>query len=393
MQKKLIALAIAGLSSAAFAQSNVTIYGVMDASFESVSATGATAANSDYGSRARVTSNSSYIGFKGSEGLGNGLAVAWQIENGLYADNAGTSAWNNRDTYIGLAGGFGTVAMGNVTGPTRALGAKFDVNDGATGIGANSGLLGKGALFGSGASAFDQRITNAIAYISPNLSGFSGVLGYSTGLSSAFNAINGTVPSGRESSAAGSVRGNTAWTLGLNYEGGPIYVGYAYTVVNTTNSGVAAADGLLGAFQKAKDNRAGVQYNFGQGTIGLLWDRPTYTTSGANGVDLTTNIYFIPVVFNVGSGKIFGQYGHAGTVSNTAGNNASKMFEIGYQYNLSKRTSVRALYSVISNDAAASNDFLYGVSSGGNSTATGSAAGVSAGVDPKGVAFAVRHTF
>ena len=41
MQKKIIALAIAGLAStAAFAQTNVTIYGVADATFDSVKATG-----------------------------------------------------------------------------------------------------------------------------------------------------------------------------------------------------------------------------------------------------------------------------------------------------------------------------------------------------------------
>ena len=43
----------------------------------------------------------------------------------------------------GLAGGFGTVVLGNLTGPTRALGGAVDVNVGATGIGANSALLGK----------------------------------------------------------------------------------------------------------------------------------------------------------------------------------------------------------------------------------------------------------
>ena len=192
--------------------------------------------------------------------------------------------WNNRDTYVGLATPFGTVAMGNVTVPTRALGAKFDVNAGGTGIGANTALLGKlggTAVDGSGASAFDQRITNAIAYISPNFSGFSGVIGYSTGVT---NTILGIGLSGKENAGAGNdAKGNTAWTLGLNYENGPFYVGYAYTEVSTTNSGVAAADGLLGVFQKAADNRLGVLWNFGQGTVGLLYDAPEYTLSGSGG--------------------------------------------------------------------------------------------------------------
>jgi predicted porin len=416
MQKKLIALAIAGLSGAAFAQSNVTIYGVMDATFDSVSATSATVANKDFNSRSRVSANSSYIGFKGVESLGNGLAVAFQIENGLQNDNAGAGTWNNRDTYVGLAGGFGTVAMGNVTGPTRALGAKFDVNAGGTGIGANTALLGKGLLQGAGASAFDQRITNALVYLSPNMGGFSGAIGYSTGLvntvavgadSPVGTILNATglVPggavaaaplSGQETSAGvGSAKGNTAVTLGLNYEGGPFYVGYAYTQVKTTNSGAAGADGLLGVLQKATDNRLGAMYNFGAGTVGLLWDRPVYTANnnalwGASaGKDFKQTVWFLPVTFNIGAGKIIAQYGHANSVTDLA-DTGSKQFVLGYEYNMSKRTVLKAVYSAVSNDKNAANDFLYGVSQA-NSTATNLS--LSSGADPHGVSFGIRHSF
>ena len=61
MQKKIIALAIAGLAStAAFAQTNVTIYGVADATFDSVKATGSSDGSAaDFKNRNRVTSNSS----------------------------------------------------------------------------------------------------------------------------------------------------------------------------------------------------------------------------------------------------------------------------------------------------------------------------------------------
>jgi predicted porin len=361
----------------------------MDATMDNISSTGATSAT-DFGSRTRINSNSSYIGFKGVEPLGNGLAAAFQIESGLQSENGGVpaaGAWNNRDTYVGLAGGFGTVVFGNVTGPTRALGAKFDVNSGATGIGANTGLLGKGALatlgLGGGASPFDQRISNGLAYLSPNLNGFSGVLAYSTGFT------NGGTFAGKQDSAAGSVKGNTAWTLGLNYEAGPIYVGYAYTVVNTTNSGATAADGLLGALQKAQDNRLGVMYKFGQGTVGLLWDQPKYTTVGAASTDLKASIWMLPVTFNVGAGKIIAQYGKAGNVSGTS-NTGAKQFELGYEYSLSKRTTLKALWSQISNDSGAGYDFLYPVAKA-NSTATQAGAGL--GADPRGFSLGIRHSF
>ncbi|HPI59343.1 porin, partial [Zoogloea sp.] len=141
MQKKLIALAVAGLASTgAFAQANVTVYGVADASFDVVKISGD--ANNELGNTTRVSTNSSLLGFKGAEALGNGLTAVFQFESAVGFDNAGALG-ANRDSYVGLAGGFGTVVLGNLTGPTRALGAAVDVNSGATGIGANAALLGK----------------------------------------------------------------------------------------------------------------------------------------------------------------------------------------------------------------------------------------------------------
>jgi predicted porin len=431
MQKKLIALAIAGLSGAAFAQSNVTIYGVMDATYDNVSATGASVSNAGAAvaslpGRGRTTFNSSYIGFKGVESLGNGLAVAFQIEQGLSEQAstgsfgtfgaAGTGAWATRDSYVGLAGGFGTIAFGNLTGPTRALGAALDVNAGATGIGANTALLGK-LGGGSGAGYFDQRIANAIAYISPTMGGFSGVLGYLP------NENRGTDNAGGVTNGQANMH---AWTAGLTYANGPVYVGLAYTTVkddnaNSTGSGFAPATYLANAgvaagalltnatpIQKYDNTRLGGKYDFGMGTVGLLWDRSKATVGGFNGATAQQTVWYLPVTFNVGSGKIIAAYGKSNNVTGTlvdtyntvgacsAGTScdyASKQFTLGYEYSMSKRTTIKAVWSQITNSKDAGNDFLYGVSAP-NSTATGaSAAGVAAGADPRGLSIGLRHSF
>ena len=167
MQKKLIALAVAGLAStAAFAQTNVVVYGVADGTFDYVWQSGSklqsqsesatfnnagvlTGSTSSISRQdndvdaTRVSANSSYIGFKGSEDLGNGLKALFQYEMTVRFD-AGTGPTADRDSFVGLShANAGTVVLGNLTGPTRALGAALDVNPGATGIGANSGLIGK----------------------------------------------------------------------------------------------------------------------------------------------------------------------------------------------------------------------------------------------------------
>ena len=389
MQKKIIALAVAALaSSAAFAQTNVTIYGVADATFDSVKATDSTAgAASDFNNRNRVTANSSYIGFKGVEDLGNGLKAVFQFENGLNTENGAAGVWNNRDSFVGLSGGFGTVVAGNLTGPTRALGAKFDVNTGATGIGANTALLGK-LGGGSGAGAFDQRINNAIAYVSPTVAGFNAVVGYSTGLTNAYGA--GTLVGHENMTADNTKQGNHAYTLGLNYAVAGFDAGYAYTAVKAAGNGSSANDGLADGYRKLDNHRAGVMYKAAFGQVGILFDRARLDLT--SGDDLHQNVWYLSGKFNVGNGAVLAQWGHAGDVK---GNNTDKEganhYVLGYEHNLSKRTVLKAVYSRIANKDNANYDYLYGVGAA-NSTATGAGA-VADGSAVSGVSFGVRHSF
>ena len=64
----------------------------------------------DYGSR---------IGFKGHEHLGNNLNAIWQVEQNT-SIAGGNSGFANRESFIGLEGGFGKVRAGNLnTTPER----------------------------------------------------------------------------------------------------------------------------------------------------------------------------------------------------------------------------------------------------------------------------------
>ncbi|HET7776614.1 MAG TPA: porin, partial [Azospira sp.] len=260
MQKKLIALAVAGLAStAAFAQSNVTVYGVADATFDVVKSS--SAGGAELGSMTRVSTNSSYLGFKGVEDLGNGLKAVFQFESGVSFDT-NTALSTGRDSYAGVAGGFGTVAAGRLTGPTRALGASLDVFSGSTGIGANNGILGKlgnqvaviSAPAARGAatenSVFDTRFSNTVAYISPNLGGFTLTGAYVSGENKTLD----------NAAAPANLKG---YDVGAVYNNGPILAGLTYNHVALGN----AAD------TKAKDLRLGGSYNFGVASLRLVYDR------------------------------------------------------------------------------------------------------------------------
>jgi predicted porin len=358
MQKKIIALAVAGLvSGAAFAQSNVTVYGVADLTFDNVKATGNAADGNNLGSRNRVSANSSLIGFKGAEDLGGGMKALFQFEQGVSVDATG-GTFATRDSYVGLGGGFGTVLMGNLTGPTRGLGAAMDPFAGATGITANTGMIGK-LGGGAGASLFDTRWANAIAYVTPSMGGFSVTAAYVANENKTRDGLDGT---------AGQLE-TRGYDLGAKYDAGPIMAGLSYNKAKVGDI----------ANTEVSDTRLGVKYNFGAGTVGLLYDR---VKAKANGASADRNAWFIPVTFSVSaSGKLIAQYGKAGDVDGTSDTGA-KQFSFGYEHSLSKRTMIKAVWSQISNESAA--DYDFGVNAM-NFAGTGA--------DPKGFQVGIRHSF
>src|SRR2546427_12912684 len=67
------------------------------------------------GSRMAVDSQNSYLGFRGERKFGNtGLKGIWQIEQSVELDT-GTGVFSNRNSFLGLARGFGTVKIGRAS--------------------------------------------------------------------------------------------------------------------------------------------------------------------------------------------------------------------------------------------------------------------------------------
>ncbi|NJA88497.1 porin [Rhodocyclus tenuis] len=394
MQKKLIALAVAGLvSGGAFAQSNVTVYGTLDATFESASATGAANTAGNLGPRSRISSNSSLLGFKGEEALGNGLSAVFQIETAITADGSsntsvvkdangatvGTTAGANtfgatRDTFVGLKSAtLGTITAGLQTGPTRALGSAIDLNAGATGPGANSSLIGKINGINTGSSGtFDTRFANSIAYTSPSFAGFNAVAAYVAGENKTAENVSG------------AAKLNTSgYDLGGFYNNGPIYAGLTYGRLSTgtelTGKEFQSIARLAGAYTFEGGHKITALYE--QNKVGYL--------GGA--ADLKQNIWGLGAKFMVTpAGGLIAQYYQAQDTSGAANNSntGAKLYEVGYEYSLSKRTLVKASYNRIDNKDRANFDFNVGAV--GNTSSYGAAA---AGSNPQVIAVGLRHSF
>ena len=179
MKKTLLALAAIAASSAAFAQSSVTLYGVVDASLESVKGDDTVT---------RVSSDnlaSSRLGFKGTEDLGNGLKANFVLESNMKMDTGanggGSTRFFDRAAWVGVAGGFGELRLG-----------RQDTSIGL--LAGNSSILGaqgyddlKIAKTFSGDGY--RRTDNAITYILPKfVDGLSAQVQYSTAAGSALPA-------------------------------------------------------------------------------------------------------------------------------------------------------------------------------------------------------------
>jgi predicted porin len=180
------------------------------------------------------------VGVKGSEDLGNGLKAVYQVEFGVNfasADNAIPSGRNGgvsiRNSFVGLAGDWGTALVGRHDTPLKISTGKLDLF--ADTIADYNGTVG----------FHDVRADNVVAYISPSFSGFS-FMGATVagGGATAFGDLN------YENTSLAS-----AYSLAMIYNNGPFYGSAAYEVLSnemfmdgaTSNAGSSQCVGSDGS--------------------------------------------------------------------------------------------------------------------------------------------------
>lgn len=306
MKKSLLALAVFGaFAGAASAQSNVTVYGVVDIGLTSLrSDSTSTRIGLDSGIQ-----SGSRLGFKGKEDLGGGLSAEFQLENGFNADTGSLGQGGRifgRQAFVGLSGGFGSVKFGRQYMPI--FNAVDSIDPFGTGMAGDASIFLGGNIFNN----IDVRTSNAIDY-SISASGFTGELLYGLG------------------EVAGNTSANRQLGFSLGYANGPINVALAYHNVNdATGNGSAKATFLGGT------------YNFGPATGHLAFD--TEKTDNGSATLLDARNWLAGVTLPVGgAGSLFADYIRHD--DRTAANVDMNQVAIGYTHSLSKRTNIHTSYS------------------------------------------------
>ena len=298
MKKSLVALAVLA-ATGAYAQSSVTLYGIVEATTDigynrnvdirtttntftpsgvAVSS-GTTATSARQKNNFRVQDGSdqgtgtSRVGFRGTEDLGGGLKANFVLEMGLRSDDGCTTlgavttttisgtgaptatsatACNNgggsaesggstfgRNAWGGLSGGFGEVRVGR-----QVLGS-YGVQANSEPTGASLGLYNSSAT--QSLPMGGVRFSNAIKYLSPNFGGFTANV---TLAAPETGANTFTAPANNTASR------RTGVDLALEYANGPAYIGFGYnkrdagniTSVTTGVSTVGVSPGVVNAY-------------------------------------------------------------------------------------------------------------------------------------------------
>ena len=401
MNKKLVAVAVAGLLAAPLAQAqtaNVVLYGRINIDMEFVNGR---LANNTNPNVYRVTSNSSRFGLRGTESLGGGLNAIFQIENGSVAATQGGGNLGGRDTFVGLSGNWGTFKMGRFLAPYDDIHGIFgNDNTASTSILSTASVWAQGFAGQPVNGGFDDRLQQSIRYDSPSWSGLT--------LEAQFSTYGGSVgPNGQVNPSSNS----NAQSYGLFYRNGPLILGGAYEKHHNTR-GTSTQPLSDSAWSLA------AKWQFSGFNIAGVYERLDYDV--ANGLatnNLKRNFWGVDTTINVGAnGQFFLFYGQAGdgtgsavntpapvitpnavtgsNISRVAGlakgdNTGAKHWEVSYSYDLSKRTRIYTGYVKINNDANASYNFNINSYPGSASSNVGGPVGMHLG----GFVMGMYHNF
>jgi predicted porin len=329
-----LALGALGASGASYAQSTVTLYGLIDEGFNFTSNAGG---HRGYQMVSGDTAGSRW-GVKGSEDLGDGLKAIFQLESGFNV-NSGSMGQGSRlfgrQAYVGLASdSYGQLTFGRQYDPT------IDLWSGFTAPGNWIGDLGAHP-YDTDNSDWDFRTQNSVKYVSPTVSGFTA------------EALYGF------SNQAGGFANNRLYSAAVQYQIAAFSAVVAYLKADnpgTSETGAISASESVFNARSQQNIDVGASYKFtDKFTVAVAYshvdvynpesnayfvNQPAPGTQNSwkfDNVDVNATYYFKPD-FWLGVGYVF-THAHISTITGSSSPNWHQV-SMMLDYDISKRTSL-----------------------------------------------------
>ncbi|MFZ5579863.1 MAG: porin [Pseudomonadota bacterium] len=336
MKKTLIPAALlAALPSVVLA--DTTVYGRAHLSVDAYSGT---VDGHDVG----VSSNSSRLGFKGQETIGKDLAALWQIETTVDMTDAASAFTSPRNTFAGLKGGFGTLVAGIHDTPMKSMSTAYNLFNDQVGDVRNLLHYAKQTGFKGSTIGFDGRFKNTLLYVAPKMGGLTASAAYSTDIDSAAQCE--TKDSAGKCAFVGSNddNNNDGYSLSAGYTLGGFHIDAAYEAHNADTSKLAAISGFSRADSESLW-RAGLGYKTKDFRVfGFVeQSQDLGFVDGQKRMD-----WSLGASYAMGSHMLKAQYTQAGKLEQPAGDVADSeaaMLAVGYDYKLSKQTTLLVAYA------------------------------------------------
>lgn len=324
MKKTIISLAIAaGMAASGAAFAEATVYGLLNLSLDMPD----TGGNTD---SLTMNSQTSAIGLKGSEDLGNGMKAFYKVEFQIDPSERANSI-TDRDQYIGLKGGMGTVKLGTASSNYKQKGGSVDPMY-------RTSLEGRGALamqsgLHGGAGRFGGRMTDMVQYSSPKMGGMQLVIN--------------TTFDGADTTGGAPVDIDETIGAGFRYDAKmfSVYV----DMIDVSDETAPGVDTIvsetatkIGGTIKAGPVKIGVQLEQTEKLLGN-----DYVMLSANySINKNNAVYF-------SLGTMSDDYNGTTTVADTGSTSVAVM----YNHNMSKATNLYVGYGSRDDAAAASQDY------------------------------------
>jgi predicted porin len=380
MKKSLIALAVAGAFVApAIALADAKIGGEIDV----------TAQSFNNGSKSGLMLNNTHTRWwlDNADDIGGGNKMLAHFEMDQAA--SGASGINNRNSFIGIQGGFGLIKMGTEEGIYEQLGYQVDAYHGAAGPAGNivnglgtwgstttgAGGAATGKADGSGTDTGNhicgaenlgcRRVGGTISYVSPDMNGLNFKLDYS---------VNGPAASASSNNAT-TIQAGGYWAG--NAGGTGIRVGLG--TIQVKNSGLI---GAAGTSETDTGMRFTIGATFGDFMVDALLEQNKWKNDAA-GLEIKANHLWLQGVYNLPTGKVIVDVMKLGKTKLNGGDQADtdgKHFGVGYYHNLSKASALYVIYSKIDNKDQAK----FGMQEG---------AAAAVGKDPSSIGVGLYTTF